>query len=166
MKKCIILVLTLFLFNCPDENCYPNNYPNITSYEINITNTTNTGINIDDPLEEIDIEELERQTSALEECLGVTIDRNCLLVKVAPDWYISPCSGNQLFPCNINIQECLDKGLTLEDLEECPCNCRARIQDNNIIIVTPDLLIYRGELARMVLGVNNPWPRYSHCLQD
>ncbi len=164
--KYFLLILGIFLISCLDDNCYRNGYPNITSYEINQTGITTGGVNFDDPLEELDVEELDRQTDYLEECLELTIERTCLLVKVAPDWYYSDCSGQQLFPCDIDIQVCLDKELTLEDLDECPCNCRATIQDDNTIIVTPDLLLYRGELARMVIGENNPWLNYSSCLLD
>lgn len=117
-------------------------------------------------MEELDQEELDRQTASLEECLEISIERECLTVKVAPDWYISPCSGQEIFPCAMPKEVCLNKGLTEEDLERCPCSCRAIIQDENTIIVTPNLFLYRGELARMVTGVNNPWRDYSHCLLD
>jgi hypothetical protein len=154
------------LISC--DYCYWNGYMNITSYVVNPTTMTEGGIRVDDPEEQLDLDELDRQTDSLEECLGMTIERDCLTVKVAPDWYISECSGQELFPCEMPDSVCLspDKGLTEEDLERCPCNCRAIIQDETTVIVTPNLLLYRGELARMVTGENNPWPNYSSCLLD
>jgi hypothetical protein len=123
------------------------------------------GIRVDSSGEQIDLTELDRQTNMLEDCLGIPVNTDCITVKVAPDWYISPCSGQQLFPCNVDDQLCLDKGVELT--EECQCNCRAIIQDENTIIVTPDLYLYRTELARMITGINNPWIEgVSHCLLD
>ncbi len=167
MRKAILvigLILLTQIYGCTDP-CYNNHYLDITTYDISQNLSTTNGIKVDDPQRELDLAELDRQTTSLEECLRITVNRQCLIVKVAPDWYTSPCSGQQLFPCDIPISVCEDKGITLT--EECPCNCRAIIQNENTIIVTPDLLLYRAELARMVTGVNNPWvPTLSHCLLD
>lgn len=166
MKKLILLCLVL-LTTCVTPPCYHNNYLNITDYQVHVDSITPHGIKVDSSGEEVDLREIDRQVDALEECLETSIQRTCLRIKVAPDWYISECSGQQLFPCDINDQVCLDKGLTEEDLEICPCNCRATIQDENTIIVTPDLRLLRGELARMITGINNPWiPEISPCLMD
>jgi len=159
-----VLLLSTQLLTCQD-NCYRNGYMNITDYEVSTNLVTEKGIRVDDPLFQLDLAELDRQTDALEACLEISIRRECLTVKVAPDWYISPCSDQQLFPCDINPQVCEDKGVILT--EECPCNCRAMIQNETTIIVTPNLYIYRGELARMITGINNPWAEgFSHCLLD
>lgn len=95
----------------------------------------------------------------------ITINRDCLVVKIATDWSVSPCSGQQVFPCNIDPAVCEAKGI--EVTEECPCMCRSMIQDENVIITTPDLYLFRGELARMITGCNNPWfDPVSQCLLD
>jgi hypothetical protein len=164
MSKLKVMLAILTLTGC--NTCYRNGYGNITSYEVDPAIITAGGIRVDDPLRELDLEELDRQTDFLEDCLEIPIERDCLTVKVAPDWYISPCSGQELFPCEMPEQVCLDKELTEEDLEVCPCSCRAIIQDETTVVVTPNLLLYRGELARMITGENNPWPNYSHCLLD
>ncbi|NQU83942.1 MAG: hypothetical protein HQ536_04495 [Parcubacteria group bacterium] len=98
----------------------------------------------------------------------ITVNRDCLIVKIAPDWYESTCSeltSQQIFPCDIDPAVCEAKGLVIT--EECPCQCRSMIQGENIVITTPNFYIFRGELARMVTGCNNPWffP-IGQCLVD
>ncbi|MFH0752469.1 MAG: hypothetical protein V1914_02620 [archaeon] len=83
------------------------------------------------------------------------VKRDCLVVKVPDDLYESKCSDQMLFPCDVNPQACLDKGVG--PTEECPCNCRATVQDDNYIITNPALSVFRGELARIVTTCNNPW---------
>ena len=165
LQKIITINLVLFLSNC-SFNGYNYPFDTITNYNVNINKVSPDGIQVDDERNELNLLELDRQTNALEKCLGITIYRTFFKVKVAPDWYISKCSGQQLFPCDDDGHGCEDKDLPIT--EECPCNCRARIQNNNIIVVTPNLLLYRAELARMVTKRNNPWSYdwIRKCLLD
>ncbi|MEA3272143.1 MAG: hypothetical protein U9P90_00570 [Patescibacteria group bacterium] len=97
--------------------------------------------------------------------LEFTINRDCLIVKIASDWSVSSCSGQQVFPCDINPAVCEAKGIEVTD--ECPCMCRSMLQDENTVVTTPNLYLFRGELARMVTGCNNPWfAPISQCLVD
>lgn len=195
MRTLTILIL-LFSEGCADsDKCHNNNYQNITDYEITINSLTPNGINVDDSGFFVDLNELDRQVDEMEICVqnafadgidletaqaqdcrmegwnyrtdffGISVKRECLIVKIALDWYTSRCSGQQVFPCDINPQVCIDKGLEITN--ECPCQCRSMIQDENIIITTPDLYLFRGELARMMTGCNNPWfGAVSACLVD
>lgn len=197
MKKIqLVLAICLIGFGC-DDNCYRNYYQNITDYEISINSITPNGVNVDDSGFYVDLEEIDRQIDEMETCVqnalaggidlaiartqgcrdeswnyrvdfsGISVLRECLTVKIAPDWYVSHCSEDymEIFPCDISPQVCIDKGLEITD--ECPCRCRSAIQDENIVITTPNLYLFRGELARMITGCNNPWfSPISQCLVD
>lgn len=82
------------------------------------------------------------------------VKRECMSVLIAPDSHYG-CSGEQLFPCSVNPQLCIDKGLTITP--ECPCECRSTIQDNKTIVTTPDMHLYDAELIRLVTGCNMVW---------
>jgi hypothetical protein len=165
-KKILISILSLFpIYGCVPECYYGDLFDDITDYDVMPNIFLEEGIKLDDPLGEIDIEELKRQMQAFEKCTNISVKWSCITLKVPHDWYISLCSGQQLFPCNISDKVCLDKDLPIS--EECPCNCRATIQDSTTIIVTPNLLLFRGELARMITGMNNPWIlNDSYCFMD
>ncbi len=96
----------------------------------------------------------------------IEIRRDCLTVKVPDDLYQSKCGDQMLFPCDVDPQACLDKGVT--PTEECPCACRAIIQDDSCIITNPAMSVFRGELARMVTGCNNSWivEQLKGCLSN
>lgn len=145
---------TILLIGCLTP-CYHNDYANITNYEVISDTSTPDGISVDSSGFLIDLNEIDRLVTEFENCYG-TVNRECLTVKVAPDWYVSECSGQQLFPCDIDEAICIEQK-KVTPTKECPCNCRAMIQDENTIIVTPDLRLLQGELARMVSGFNNPW---------
>lgn len=147
-------IIVILLIGCQTAPCYQNSYLNVTEYDVRANDITPDGIDVDNSGYEVDLNEIDRIVNEFEECYGI-VYKSCLTIKVAPDWYVSPCSGQQLFPCDIDEALCEQKGLTPN--EECPCNCRAIIQDENTIIITPDLLLLQGELARMVSGINNPW---------
>jgi hypothetical protein len=180
-----------------DNDCYLNNYQSITGYEINPNLTTPEGISVDTSGFDVDLEELDRQIDEMEICVqdalaggidlataeaqdcrdsnwnyrtdfsDISVRRGCLIVKIAPDWNVSSCSEEymEVFPCDMPAEVCENKGL--EVTEECPCRCRSTIQDENIVVTTPDLRLFRGELARMMTGCNNPWFRpVSRCLLD
>lgn len=175
-----------FMATCGSEpECYSGYYRNVTSYEVNADRYTQKGIGLDDPIDAghiLDADEVDWQVDDLESCLheqfsrnpvissedaknagclktdfsnGFGINRECLIVKVPDDLYRSPCTGRLLFECNVDEQLCRDKGF--EPDPNCPCNCRATVQDDNYIITEPRLEVFRAELARIVTSCNNPW---------
>ena len=91
---------------------------------------------------------------------------SCIKVKVPDSLYQSSCSGEWLFPCDVDDQYCRAKGI--EPTEECPCDCRATVQDSNVIVTNHKLNLFRAELARMVTACNNPWlvPQLAPCLNN
>lgn len=167
MKKVIAF---LFLISCQNP-CYFNYYTNVTDYPISSDSRTPEGIAIRTNGQDVDLSKIDALTDYVESCLGIPVNRDCLSVVVPADWYDScePQDGKiqQVFPCRVSPQLCIDKGLPpdpdcvpgqlpSEDCP-CPCNCRATIQDENVIVTAPNLRLYSAELIRMVTGVNNIW---------
>lgn len=91
------------------------------------------------------------------------IDRAAFEVLIPSDWYTSQCTGQELFPCNAPATGC-DEKPQLAGLS-CPCNCRATVQDNFLIVTvpnagvmhTPEQQVFRGELLRLATACNVPW---------
>jgi hypothetical protein len=116
----------------------------------------------------VDLETIDRMVREVEECLGTEIGRDCFTVVIAHDWYISPCTGVALFPCDMPQEVCADKGLPQVQTEACPCACRSVVQGYDVIVTTPSLENFRGELARLVTGNNAVWfdSNVNGCLGD
>jgi hypothetical protein len=100
----------------------------------------------------VDLAEVDGIVDALEHCLGETIPRECLTVKIALDWYISPCSGAELFPCDIPQTLCKNASA------ECPCRCAGTVQDNTVAVTTPNLASLAHEVTHIVTGLHDPFP--------
>jgi len=148
------------LVNCTsndDFDCYDNLYKNVTNYSYNIETYTPDGIPVVTNNYKINLYKIDAMINQVELCLEMYLKRDCFSVVIPHDVYISPCSGQQLFPCDIDPIHCEEKGII--PTEQCPCNCRATIQDENIIITTPNLLLFKAELIRMMTGINNIWDR-------
>lgn len=169
----------------PQGNCYHGNYLNITNYKVSIDEYTPKGIGIDqpnNPEHKLDPNEIDWLVDHLESCLNenfaknpviseeqaknawcmqkefynpITIKRECISVKVPDDLYHSQCSEQWLFPCNIDQQLCKDKGLNPGG--NCPCHCRAMVQDDNVVITNHMLNVFLAETARIVTSCNNTW---------
>lgn len=131
---------------------YRTNSVNITDYDVNMDVVSEEGIYVDRSDIEVDLGELDRLTREVEECLGKTINYWCLAVKIAPDSYVSECTGTELFPCDFPENRC-DK--IRPPGEDCPCNCTGVTQDGNIIVVTPNLGAYKHELIHIVAGLTD-----------
>ena len=159
----------IFLYSCllpfvcfmDAKDCYDNLYMNVTNYNYEPNFWTPTRHIPIYTQTEIDLDEIEFLIDMTEDCLGINLNTTCFTIYVPDDWYTSTCSGQQLFPCDIvkanngyNICE-QDKHLIVT--EECPCNCRATIQDENTIITTPNLMLFGMSLVRMMSGVTNPY---------
>ncbi len=155
---------------------YPDsNRPNYTSYAFHHTYTTNLGIQVDDPKHELDVGSLDKTIVNVENCLAeikpLTDDEKVtylcygdnpvysikyeLNVQVPDDWYISDCSGKEVFPCTVPDASCEAKGLT--PTNSCPCSCRAMIQDNTTIITAPNLELFPAQLVQLLTGCAQIW---------
>lgn len=88
--------------------------------------------------------------------------RKDLGIKIAPDWHYACDQATMVFPCGIDPQACINKGL--EPTPECPCSCRSTVQEYTVI-TTPQFQVLAGELIRLTTGFNNPWnvPPLSSC---
>ncbi len=153
------------LYSCGVRNvCYPEaNYPNYTQYAeyplegLDQALVDSTVRNVVECLAPLKKQWLTPQETYEAQCYGMpTLEiRSCMLVKLAPDWYTSKCSGEQIFPCNVPLVSCTSKGFI--PTAECPCACRAMIQDNTTIIVTPNLKLLPAYLTTLLTSCNNPW---------
>lgn len=154
--------------------------PAWTNYPVTVTRKTPSGVSVDDPKGELSDAVIDEAFASVESCLKrmperwsveqaninrggchrfdvpLAIDRRGLIVKVAPDWYTSKCSGEQLFPCKgIGNAGCLAKGLDVT--RECPCNCRHAIQWDVVLIVPPSAKLLKAAIAKAVTACENPW---------
>lgn len=166
-------------------------FHNQTQYRIVYDRVTPKGIQVDDPTNLLSSAQIDKMVDALEECIadlpaqwtqyeviaGKCLDwpvprnirRDWIDVKVPPDWYYSECTGEALFPCEVDAKLCSDKpelGQYSED-PRCPCHCRGAIQGNRTIVTTPKANLFKGTLARLVTGCNLPWaiPALNECLK-
>jgi len=173
------------LFDKPP--CYFPRLANVTRYEVRPNTVTPAGLRVDMSMYRWSAEtlaQIDTWTEELEACLSMSIARECLTVKIAPDWYLSPCTGEQLFPCQMPVHVCEQKlhagaislletsPCSLDELAECvecPCHCRLTVQSQTVLVTVPDIdgKLFKAELARIVLGVNNPWrdARVRPCLR-
>lgn len=131
---------------------YVNYGSDITAYVVRAESKTPSGIVVDTSGIPVDLESIDRLTRELEQCLRLTIDPDCLVVKIAPDWYVSECTNTELFPCDFPKSWC-DQIRPADN--PCPCNCAGVIQNGNIIIVTPNLRAYKHELIHVVSGLSD-----------
>ncbi len=168
----------------PVEQCYPEaQYPNYTDYPVEVTIATPRGIHLDDPGNQLDPVHVDAVVRRIEECLAPlkivpltlaeqaqaecygtpTLEvRECLVVKVAPDWRVSKCTGEEVFPCSVPFASCAEKGQT--PIEGCPCSCRSMIQDNTVVLVTPNMRLFPAYLVTLLTGCSRPWiPRLASC---
>ena len=162
-----IVLFTLALVACsPDapQYCYSNDYLTLKHYELNFTEKTPGGIWVDPTGQGVDLTLIDRLTDELEACLAIRVNRECIGVKIPDDWFVSPCSDEELLPIPANDSLCLAKGVT--STPECPCNWRVETQDDNIVVIPPSLKLLKAELARIVTGENNVWvvPDITKCL--
>lgn len=187
----IVAVLVWGLSNsCPQKH-YPQLLANVTSYQINPADGRQTpgGVLVVGPKKDVTAEFIagvDAKVQQLDICLQKAgfnpIKRKWFGVYVPADWYVSPCTGQQLIPSRADYKLCEAKldpdgnpikipeqcmGVTAPTmLCPCPCNFRATVQDNFWIVTAPDLHLFKTELTRLVTGVNAPWAneRTKNCL--
>jgi len=167
----------LLLAGCGANDCYPNNFGMFTNYSILKTKTTSAGIGIDDPKGEVDPERIQKTIQNVSECISAVVSsggisdeelaqnecfsktfdaeiKQCIVVKVAPDWKVSECTGEQVFPCDVGNFRCEQKGQKPDQV--CPCSCRG-IMQAGAIVITPNLRMLPGTLTSMFTGCLSPW---------
>jgi hypothetical protein len=162
-------------------------YLSQTGYDINVSQYTSKNIAVDTSGLNINLSKIDRLTNEVEDCLknifgnppilpddivkngecvGKTFDfpirRECLVVKVADDWFLSKYeyggTHHQQLPWT-NGGQCTNKGLPAG-----VCYYRVGIQDNLTIVVPPSFYLYKDGLVRVVTGCHNPW--YAESLAN
>ena len=169
-----IIILTIGISNyCNGPKCYPGSFKNITHYSVKTALTTPGGIPIDvrGVTEDINYTKLDSIILETKQCLEdlgyPEISLSCLKIKVAANWYLAHDGITQVFPCDIDQSVCDKKVKSgqLPDLNK-KCACRATIQNNDIIIIPPNLGLLRSELVRLFTGINYIWtPELRKCVQ-
>jgi len=158
-----------------------------TNYDVNPKFYTPRNIAVDTSGLDINLNMIDRLTNETEQCLMDTfgnpptlspkvasngwcqsftfdlpVHRECLVVKVASDWFLSTYDYNgskqQQLPYS-NGGSCTDKGLPPGK-----CYYRVGIQDNTTIAVPPSFYLYKDGLVRIITGCKNPW--YSDPLAN
>lgn len=159
------------------QHHYQDQFPDQYHYSVAPDFTTAEGIRVDTSGVDVDLAGIDRQTDAVEACLGQAFGRppllpadlvaiaHCdgttfplpllredLVVKIASNWVLSCDGSEQLLPppapCDPNKPP---------PPPGCVCHWRAGIQDNRTIVVTPNLYLYKDPLIRLTTGCNNPW---------
>jgi hypothetical protein len=153
----LVAVFAAFLLIGCGPVPFPRNAsPNYTRYTFTETARTRAGIRVDDPRQELYLDWLDVVVGHTFNCLHMApVLPPEFGVKVPPDWVVSACSGAQVFPCNVGNAGCVAKGQT--PTEQCPCRCRAVVQDQRIIVTAPNLEVFPGRLVTLLTGVENPW---------
>jgi hypothetical protein len=148
--------------------CYLTGLVNYTNYNVQVTSRTTAGVSIDDPKGELDQRKIDNIIITVLECVrnaklvpanlcygepAIEV-RSCLVIKVAPDWHTSACTGEQGFG-DAPVASCEAKGQT--PTKECPCSFRAITQDNGTVITTPNLKLLPAQLTSLFSGCDDPW---------
>lgn len=155
-----VAALMLLLPAC-DAPCFGNSASNTTNYSIQPDVATPKGIAVDTSGFYVNPETVDAIVDAVETCLATTIPRECLTVKIAPDWYVSPCSGAELFPCDIPQTLCADAS------PNCPCRCGGTVQNNFVAVTTPNLASLAHEVTHIVTGLPDPFPpEIAECADE
>jgi hypothetical protein len=158
-----IATATLIAMGCdpPEPGCPAIWAQNITAYAFQADAATASGITVDTGGQTVDLSAVECIVSATEACLNAKmnqgvdtgryagyIDRSCVTVKIAPDWYGHP--GSQGFPCALEgYPICSEDGY---------CDCAGTVQDGSLLVVTPNLAALAHELTHVVTGFYDPIP--------
>lgn len=179
-----VLALALALAGCVPPpvagECVSYAYESQFTYEVTPSFTTDGGIAVDPTGQPVDGDAIDRRTAEVEACLAaefgsparipddvraaadclddsfaLPLARACLVVKVPDDWGISCDGAQQVLPARAPGALCLAKGLA--PTEACPCRWRAGIQDEHVLVTTPDLHLFKDPLVRLATGCNNPW---------
>lgn len=122
-------------------------------YELSDIRVTPGGVRYDDSGQNLSPEFIDRATDDVENCLERSVDRSSFFLKVPSDWTYSCDGTDQVLPFQTYDKTCKGKTAT----EACPCHFRALVQCPNIVIATPNLLLYKDALIRFITSSTNPW---------
>lgn len=162
------LLVILCLFSCRAPPCYPeSNLSNFTDFpEPGPTSLADQDFakQVAACLAPLNDAWLSGTEAREAECLGprrIEV-RECLRVAEVRDWHWS-CDGNeQVFTCSVGPQRCLEKGQV--PTPDCPCSCRAQIQDNTTVWTTPNRKLLAAYLVTLFTGCLSPWtPTLAPC---
>lgn len=173
------------------EPCYDGHYLNVTGYSVSVEAETPAGVGVDPSGFAADFAEIDRRFAAVEACLaqrfpdgtlppdlvvragclsnrlpfGTSIKRECLTVKIAPDWHWSCFGPQQVFACAYpSPYDDLCRAKGHEPSEDCPCCWRGAVQNQTTLVTTPDLHLLTNDLLRVVTGCNNVFvPGLQEC---
>lgn len=155
------IAAALALASCSAQQCYPETeFPNYTAYpQGGETSSSDAEIlaRVSECLSPLRTKWLTPAESDEALCYGSpTLEvRSCVHVSVAPDWYVSQYSGEEIFPCDVPGASCAAKGQPLD--AGFACSCRAMIQDNTTIWVTPNRKLLPAYAVTLLTGCMNPW---------
>jgi len=165
-------LIVLLLAGCDCGDCYPTDYQNITDRRVNPSTETGFGIPVDlhGVRENVDLDKIDTVVLEVKGCverMGFDVDLSCLQIGVVGDWFWSHDGRWQLFECDMPRSVCdakVEAGV-LPDLDF-PCSCRSAIQDNDTVVIPPNLGLLRSELVRLFTGINNVWiAELADCVQ-
>lgn len=179
MRKKLIgaLLLLASCNNDPDDSCYSatgvwayTNYPRTMTYR-----SESLGYKVSDPDSTIDPAKMDITMANTLECVQrvwptLTVQdrtngwcrgepqieiKSCLMIIVPPDWYTSQCTEEEVFPCEVPVQSCVNKGQ--DPNSPCPCACRAITQGLNSIITAPNMELLPAQLTQIMTGCDQIW---------
>lgn len=187
IRKCFLLLLLLsfaLAAHCPLKPGYNSYYTNVTkvSFRLDALKHTPSGVQYRIPAnvdETKFVKLLDEKTEQVEDCLNEDLHLEWYAVIVPSNWYVSPCTQQQMIPSYADYRLCEQKKLpdgtpikipvecrdVIEPTERCPCPCNFRSVVQvawsgaplPAVITAPNLLLYKAELVRLVTGVNNVW---------
>lgn len=142
----------------------------ITEYCYSETSlVTEAGIRVDRSGMDLDYGQIDEIVAELALCLDVSIDRSCVRVKIAPDWFDLPCENTlEVFPCDlgaVDVSARSRRGACIEtdDFDPDRLYCSGTVQDDHVAVVTPDLSALKHELIHIITGerdhFSNPYKR-------
>lgn len=118
-----------------------------TAYPVKVNARTETGITVDTSGFPVDLARIDFLVGEVAECLQMSLVREGITVKIAPDWYVDACTGRQEFPCDLP-----QFRREPERCEACPCGCSGILQPPATIVTTPDLRTLKHECIHLVTG--------------
>ena len=185
MNKIVLVLCLAALASCgSSDECSSFLYGSQFDYNIQPEFTTPGGIKVDPTGQDISAELVDRLVNEVEQCLAEQFPggkipaevriaaqcqaesfdlpvHRCFTVKIPDDWELACAnSAEQVLPRSHTIyvppdELCLAKGII--PTPECPCRWRAGLQDDDIIVTTPNFRVFKDPLIRMITGCNNPW---------
>ncbi len=173
----LFVLASLFVFQgCAGSSDDPfpkDKSPNVTQFDFKPNRQSFTyGIPVDDKQFLLEMDALDTMFAQTIQCLSaigeVSLTDLARLptefgVLVPTTFYVSPCTGEEVFECFVAPESCSAKGY--EPSSVCPCRCRSVIQDHRIIVTTPNMKVLPGKLVTLITGVENPWAdaKLAHC---